>query len=241
MKAIVLAACAGLVSCASSTRDSAFAGDAFRELSCPEGTTHVVDSLAESCVDSHGSREGPYVEWERPGERKIAGTYKNGKRQGPWVLWYANGSKAWERVYDNGGLLSEETYYEDGRAFSVVSAEKPSEGPGSFDEGFPKAVIGRVINAKRDSIRRCFTKELESSPGLSGMMAVQFTISPLGQVEDPDLAASTIESSPVEECVIRLIAKLEFPRPKGGGVVRVKYPFSFPPVDMAPQPRMASP
>jgi hypothetical protein len=219
--------------CVSTSRETAFSGkEHFSKIGCPQGTRHTLDGLIESCIDVKTSAlEGPYVEWERPGERKIEGGFKDGQKHGSWVLWYAAGGKAWERLYDHGQLISEETYYEDGRAFSAVVAERARElqGQAQVEEGFPKEVIGRVINAKRESIRRCFTKELENSPGLNGMMAVQFTIGPLGQVEDPDLAASTIENSPVEECIIRLIAKLEFPRPKGGGIVRVKYPFAFPP------------
>jgi hypothetical protein len=214
-----------LVSCATTAKSTeAPPSDEFARLECPASTHRVQDGLTESCRSDNGVLHGRTIEWESPGIKKAEGEYTNGKRSGRWVLWYRNGFKAWERAYSEGQLLYEQTFYEDGRAFT----NRPATPEAHDEEGFPRDIIHRVISAKAENIRGCYAKALAETPGLAGMIAVKFTIGPQGEVENPDLATSTIENSPLEECIIRLIAHLEFPRPRPGGIVRVKYPFIFP-------------
>jgi hypothetical protein len=223
VKETIIVLSAVLAGCATTGRTADFGDlDEFSRLECPSPTHHVQDGLVESCRNDNGVLHGREIEWERPGQKKTEGEYDNGKRSGRWVLWYRNGVRAWERTYSEGQLIREETFYEDGHPFSRIPTEHFE------DEGFPKDVIHRVIDAKAEDIHNCYVKALVESPGLTGMLAVRFTIGSQGEVEYPDLATSTMENSPLEECIIRLIAHLEFPRPRRGGIVRVKYPFVFP-------------
>lgn len=93
---------------------------------------------------------------------------------------------------------------------------------GSLD----RAEVDRVIKQNMASIRYCYQKELQVHPGLSGKIAVKFTIAADGSVS----SATTRPSSPmpaVESCLTARFLRMKFPEPKGGGMALVTYPFLF--------------
>jgi TonB family protein len=94
---------------------------------------------------------------------------------------------------------------------------------GSLD----KLIIRRVIKQHLAQIRYCYEKELTRSPGLFGKVATEFTISKDGDVTAASVSQSTLNNSEVEQCITSKIRTWVFPKPKGGGVVIVKYPFIF--------------
>lgn len=94
---------------------------------------------------------------------------------------------------------------------------------GSLD----KELIRRVIHEHLPQIRYCYEKELSRNPGLFGKVATQFTISAEGTVQSAEVQQSTMNNAEVERCITSKIRTWVFPKPKGGGVVIVKYPFIF--------------
>lgn len=94
---------------------------------------------------------------------------------------------------------------------------------GSLD----KEIIRRVIKQHIAQIRYCYEKELVRSPGLFGKVATQFTISGTGSVQSSNVTESTLGNAEVERCITAKIRTWRFPKPKGGGIVIVKYPFIF--------------
>lgn len=88
------------------------------------------------------------------------------------------------------------------------------------------ADVDRVIKQNMPSIRYCYQKELQGHPGLSGKVSVKFTIAADGTVSSA--TTRTGASMPaVEACLSARFLTMKFPRPKGGGVVIVSYPFVF--------------
>ena len=53
----------------------------------------------------------------------------------------------------------------------------------------------------------------------------QFTISGTGQVLASVVQSSTMNNPTVEQCVAQAVRRWEFPKPEGGGIVIVSYPF----------------
>ncbi|HET6610807.1 MAG TPA: AgmX/PglI C-terminal domain-containing protein [Kofleriaceae bacterium] len=88
-----------------------------------------------------------------------------------------------------------------------------------------KNIIRRYIRRKLPQITYCYEKQLVVKPGLHGTVVTQFQISPMGTVIQA--AASGMGDSTVEKCVGNVIKSIKFPRPKGGGLVNVRYPFTF--------------
>ena len=90
-----------------------------------------------------------------------------------------------------------------------------------------KNIIRRYIRRKLPRIRYCYEKELIVKPSLTGTVVTQFQISPQGVVQGA--TAAGMGDKGVEDCVAEAIRSIQFPKPKGGGFVNVRYPFIFQP------------
>jgi TonB family protein len=96
---------------------------------------------------------------------------------------------------------------------------------GSLD----KEIIRRIIRRHINEVKYCYEQELTRKPELGGRVAVQFTIAATGQVVASVLQNSTMGNARVENCVVQAVRRWEFPKPLGGGIVIVTYPFNFTP------------
>jgi hypothetical protein len=87
--------------------------------------------------------------------------------------------------------------------------------------------IERVIKRNLPQIRYCYERELKLNPNLNGKVVSHFTIGKTGGVVSANIMESTLQGSAVGTCIARRISRWVFPKPRGGGIVRVKYPFLF--------------
>ncbi|MBN1209852.1 MAG: adventurous gliding motility protein GltG [Myxococcaceae bacterium] len=94
---------------------------------------------------------------------------------------------------------------------------------GSLD----KELIRQVIQRNRSQIRFCYESQLTKYPKLAGKVAIKFVINAEGKVVSSDVAQSTAGNAELERCVAGRVRTWQFPKPKGGGVVIVTYPFNF--------------
>jgi len=105
--------------------------------------------------------------------------------------------------------------------------------PGQTDTNKPrkgfldKAVIQRVVKRHINEIKYCYEKELVRTIGLKGKIIVSWLIKSDGKVSDVKISKTTLKSERVESCIIKKIKRWIFPKPKGGGDVKIKYPFNF--------------
>lgn len=90
-----------------------------------------------------------------------------------------------------------------------------------------KEIIKRVIDKHKAQIRYCYEKELQRSPGLFGKVATQFVIDAGGRVIEATVEQNTMTVDEVGRCITAKIRTWKFPKPKGGGIVEVRYPFIF--------------
>jgi TonB family protein len=94
---------------------------------------------------------------------------------------------------------------------------------GSLD----KEIIRRIIRRHINEVKYCYETELTKKADLSGRVSVQFTIAATGTVIASVLQSSTMGNVRVENCVVQAVRRWEFPKPLGGGIVIVSYPFNF--------------
>jgi hypothetical protein len=94
---------------------------------------------------------------------------------------------------------------------------------GSLD----KEIIRRVVHLHMNEVKYCYDQELVRKAGLEGRLSVQFVISPMGQVLSSVMQSTTMNDVRVEKCVVDAVKRWEFPKPVGGGIAIVSYPFNF--------------
>jgi TonB family protein len=90
-----------------------------------------------------------------------------------------------------------------------------------------KEAIARVIRRNLARFKYCYEKQLNANPNLSGKVSVYFTIAPTGSVAQASIRESSVGDKKVDSCVAGVMKSLKFPKPKGGGIVVVTYPFVF--------------
>ncbi|MEZ4316545.1 MAG: AgmX/PglI C-terminal domain-containing protein [Myxococcota bacterium] len=96
---------------------------------------------------------------------------------------------------------------------------------GALDRSLIDAVIKRHMN----QIRYCYQRELAKKPSLGGKIVIKFVIAKDGTVSSASTKSTTMNNSAVEQCIVGRFMRMQFPEPKGGGIVIVSYPFIFSP------------
>lgn len=93
--------------------------------------------------------------------------------------------------------------------------------------GLDREVIAKYIQSQKGKILFCYERQLSANPGLFGKVSVKFQIAAGGEVETYNITETTLSNESVESCLLQLISKWQFPKPKGGVKVLVSYPFVF--------------
>ena len=113
------------------------------------------------------------------------------------------------------------------------SSPSPSRLPPVGGELDPN-MVARVIRSRLGEVKGCYERALAGQPDLAGRVTLHFTINLAGQVENASVESSTIDSQPVEVCILGAAKQWPFSKPIGGPV-DVSFPFVFrsnPPVDL---------
>ena len=90
--------------------------------------------------------------------------------------------------------------------------------------GLDRSVIKRVINKNLGDINYCYERRLNVRPNLSGVFKAKFNVGANGQVLRSTFK-STLGDSKLNKCINNSIKTWKFPKPLGGTVVNVNYPF----------------
>jgi hypothetical protein len=88
-------------------------------------------------------------------------------------------------------------------------------------------IIRRIVREHGGQVRYCYESELTRTPGLYGKIVMKWLISGDGKVMSVTIAETQMKNANVENCLASRIKTWVFPKPKGGGIVIVNYPFVF--------------
>jgi hypothetical protein len=94
---------------------------------------------------------------------------------------------------------------------------------GSID----KELVRKVIQDHAAQIRYCYEQQLAINPRLAGKISIKWVINGDGSASSPqvDGSATTLEDGKVHECMMSRITSWQFPKPKGGGIAVITYPW----------------
>jgi outer membrane biosynthesis protein TonB len=87
--------------------------------------------------------------------------------------------------------------------------------------------IFKVVQKAISDLQYCYEKELVNNASLGGKLTAVWTIGTSGAVINAKIQKSEVRSGKVHSCVTRTVKRLKFPKPRGGGVVEVSFPFNF--------------
>jgi hypothetical protein len=94
---------------------------------------------------------------------------------------------------------------------------------GSID----KELIRRVIQEHAAQIRYCYEQQLVINPKLQGKVSIKWIINAEGQASSAQVegSATTLDDAKVHACMMSKITSWQFPKPKGGGIAVITYPW----------------
>lgn len=93
--------------------------------------------------------------------------------------------------------------------------------------GIDKDDITRVIKSNNSQIRGCYDLALAGNPKLAGKLSIAWKIGSSGEVVAATVAEDTLGDPSLADCVMRRVKSWTFPKPIGGGVVDVTFPWIF--------------
>jgi hypothetical protein len=90
-----------------------------------------------------------------------------------------------------------------------------------------KELIRKVIQDHASQIRYCYEQQLAVNPRLQGKVSVKWIINADGSASSAqiDRSGTTLEDGKVHECMMARITSWQFPKPKGGGIAVITYPW----------------
>ena len=89
-------------------------------------------------------------------------------------------------------------------------------------------LIRKVIRDHADQVRYCYEQQLTLNPKLSGKVSIKWQINADGRASNTMIVggdATTLPNEEVGRCIMSRIVTWEFPKPKGGGIAIVTYPW----------------
>lgn len=114
-----------------------------------------------------------------------------------------------------------------GRGISAIAV---SNSDLVLEGGISRYAINATIAKYLNQVRRCYEAELKNKPDLQGLVEMSFEINGTGKLNFSKVSKTTLLSPPVESCISSKMMDWQFPKPKGGVNVSVKYPFMLRPV-----------
>ena len=111
-----------------------------------------------------------------------------------------------------------------------ISAIAVSNSDMVLQGGISRYAINATIAKYLNQVRRCYETQLKTKPELQGLVEMSFEINSGGMLNFANVKRTTLHDAATESCISKKMMTWQFPKPKGGVTVPVKYPFMLRPV-----------
>jgi hypothetical protein len=109
---------------------------------------------------------------------------------------------------------------------TVVAATSADGSVQGNDGELSKALVSSVVRAHLASVKACYDRAHAKDATLQGALSLDWTIEPDGRVSRATVASSTLNSSDVENCILRQVTHWVFPKATRTTQV-TRFPFAF--------------
>jgi len=110
---------------------------------------------------------------------------------------------------------------------AMTSPKTETSSASSARGSLPRSEIQAAIQDFFPDFKSCYEMALERNPKLEGTLSLRFVIGARGRPVRSTIQNSELKDPKLDSCMVELSCALEFPEPKGGGIVTVTYPFVF--------------
>ncbi len=187
-----------------------------------EGLT-AIDTKSEGAGSDKPVPKGAYI---APIEQKGTGGFSlEGVKKGAGGTSVGIGRAEGKGTGGFGGLGKSGLGGSLGSSLKVTPARARDTTP--LGGGLEREMIEHVVRQRKDRIRLCYERQLNFIPQLSGKVTVHFEIDPQGNVLSSSLIEDTLKNQAVKDCILTEVKTWTFPKPQGGVIVPVDYPFVF--------------
>lgn len=125
-------------------------------------------------------------------------------------------------ISTGGGLGADDTGIS---ASKGITVESRTEEEVILKDALDQELINAIIKRYLPQIDHCYQMRLVVKPKLKGKVKVSFDIVGDGSVKQARVVETTLRDLETEKCITEKISNWKFPAPKGGGKVKVTYPF----------------
>jgi TonB family protein len=95
--------------------------------------------------------------------------------------------------------------------------------------GLPEDEVRRVIKKNQSQVSACYQTALSANPRLEGKVAIAWTVGLDGHVAAASVSEDTMGDPAVSRCMVERVRNWTFPKPTGGKVANVTFPWIFKP------------
>ncbi|MBL6988665.1 MAG: AgmX/PglI C-terminal domain-containing protein [Bacteriovoracaceae bacterium] len=129
-----------------------------------------------------------------------------------------NKTKRYDRSYGTKGIISKKN-------FDTAYIDPKTVVLGSMDP----ELLRKILTEYLPQFRHCYQQELiHNSESTKGVINLNFTIGKTGKVSKIKIDTKSANfSSKGVRCMSRILRLIDFPKPKGGGVVDIRQPLNF--------------
>lgn len=157
-----------------------------------------------------------------PGEG--TGTTRGGDGKGPGGGGTAHGDVVTTGVIKTGGTRVPKGS-PGGKGVKEATVSVKTGTPDGDFNGLSRDEVVKRVKSRANAIRFCYERQLQRNPTLSGKVEVYWKITPAGAVTSAKIKSSTLRNGDVEDCVLRQVQKIPFPKSEGS--TTVVFPFIF--------------
>jgi hypothetical protein len=100
-----------------------------------------------------------------------------------------------------------------------------------LEGGLDQSVVRATITKYLSQVQACYEQGLRKKPDLAGHVSMDFEINASGDVNVATVKQSSLGFPETEGCIAVVIKRWKFPKPVGGTIVKVNYPFTFKPIN----------